>query len=145
MKSRKGLTPVVASVILSGMVLVIGAGVWSYSYGAASSMAQEYSEITIDMVHTITERYCIEKVHFDSGTENIHIWIYNYGNIPIEVEVTATVNGNQYSDPALFLGAKVLDSVAIDLSAESLGSLDEVIISVISDRSNQEYWTYYVP
>ncbi len=81
MSSRRALSPVIASVILSGMVLVIGAGVWSYSYGAASVMANDYSDMTLEMVHTIAERFCIEKVHYDSTTEDIHVWVYNYGKI----------------------------------------------------------------
>ncbi len=146
MISRRGLSPVIASVILSGMVLVIGAGVWSYSYGAASVMANDYSDMTLEMVHTIAERYCIEKVHYDSSTEEIHVWIYNYGKIAINVDVTLKIDGNAYSAVDNSLGSTELKQVTIDVSAESgLASYEDVIIEIVSERSNVEFMTYYVP
>ena len=146
MISRRGLSPVIASVILSGMVLVIGAGVWSYSYGAASSMASDYSDTTIEMVHTIAERFCIEKVHYDSSTEDIQIWIYNYGSVSTTVDVILKIDGTAYTDSDISLGTTELKQVTIDVSAEGgLVSYDDVIIEIVSERSNTEFMTYYVP
>lgn len=38
---RKGVSPVIATVILSGVVLMIGGGLWSYSLEAPSSVATD--------------------------------------------------------------------------------------------------------
>lgn len=146
MSSRRALSPVIASVILSGMVLVIGAGVWSYSYGAASAMASDYSDTTLEMVHTIAERFCIEKVHYDSSTEDIHVWVYNYGSVSTTVDVILKIDGNTYSDPDIALGTTELKQITIDVGAEGgLVSYEDVIIEIISERSNTEFMTFYVP
>ena len=146
MSSRRALSPVIASVILSGMVLVIGAGVWSFSYGAASAMASDYSDTTIDMVHTIAERFSIEKVHYDSSTETIHVWVYNYGTISTSFDVTIKIDGSIYEEFDNSLASKELKQVTIDISAElGLSSYENVIIEIVSERSNTEFMTYYVP
>lgn len=146
---RKGLSPVIASVILSGMVLVIGAGVWSYSYGAASTMANDYSDETIDMVHTIIERFTIEKVHYNSSTGNVTLWIYNYGNIGITVTPTVTINGTIYPETEIEIeiDSKQIEPIPIHISeeVEPLPSYQEIVITVQTERENREYEVYYVP
>ena len=143
---RKALSPVIASVILSGMVLAIGGMVWSYSYGAASTMANDYADETIDMVHTIIERFIIEKVYYDSSTETIDVWVYNYGSIEVTVESTITINGNEYSGEETEITSQEVAEISIDVSAESgLSSYQEVVVEIRSIRDNQEFVTYYVP
>ncbi len=142
---RKGLSPVIASVILSGMVLVIGAGVWSYSYGAASTMANDYSDETIDMVHTIIERFTIEKVDYDSSAENISIYVYNYGDVSIDVDTTIKINETSYYDYDKVIDPKNFEKICIDVSGEGgLSSLQKVSIDLRTKRENREYMTYYV-
>ncbi len=142
---RKGLSPVIASVILSGMVLVIGAGVWSYSYGAASTMANDYADETIDMVHTIIERFTIEKVDYDSSAENISIYVYNYGDVSIDVDTTIKINETSYYDYDKVIDPKNFEKICIDVSGEGgLSSLQKVSIDLRTKRENREYMTYYV-
>ena len=139
MISRRGLSPVIASIILSGMVLVVGAGVWSYSYGAASTMANDYSDTTIDMVHTISERFCIENVHYNSTTEYVHVWIYNYGDIRIITNTTLRINGSSYYEYDTSIGSGEMATVSIDVSAElGLVSYEEIIVEVFTDKDNAE-------
>ncbi|MBD3171909.1 hypothetical protein GF326_05500 [Candidatus Bathyarchaeota archaeon] len=146
---RKGLSPVIASVILSGMVLVIGAGVWSYSYGAASTMANDYTDETINMVHTIIERFNIEKVHYDSSTDTVNVWVYNYGNIGITVTTTVTINGNSYPETEIEteIDSKQIEPISILISGEvnPLPSYQEIVVTVQTERENREYEVYYVP
>ena len=142
---RKGLSPVIASVILSGMVLVIGAGVWSYSYGAASTMANDYADETINMVHTIIERFTIEKVDYDSSAENISIYVYNYGDVSIDVDTTIKINETSYYDYDKIIDPKNFEKICIDVSGEGgLSSLQKVSIDLRTKRENREYMTYYV-
>jgi archaellum component FlaF (FlaF/FlaG flagellin family) len=143
---RNGLSPVIASVILSGMVLVIGAGVWSYSYGAASVMANDYADETIDMVHTIIERFTIEKVYYDSSAENITIFVYNYGDVSVEVDTTIKINETFYYDSDKVIDPKDFEKICIDVSEEGeLSSLQKVSIDLRTKSENREYMTYYVP
>ncbi len=144
MSTRKALSPVIASVILAGTVLMIGGAVWSYSYGAASTMANDYADVTIDMVHTITERFIIEKVHYDSSTENVTVWVYNYGSIGITVNTIVTINGESYPETEIRtgIGSKQIESISIIVG--ELSSYQEIVIDVRSERDNREYVAYYV-
>jgi len=143
---RKGISPVIASIILSATVLVVGTGVWSYSYGASSMMANDYSETTIDMVHTISERFCVEKVHYDNTTEYVHVWLYNYGNIVISVDTTVKINGSSYYEPEITIISKEIKKVSIDVTAEPvLVENDVFTVEILTARDNTEKITYYVP
>ena len=143
---RKALSPVIASVILSGMVLVVGAGVWSYSYGAASMMANDYADTTIDMVHTISERFCIEKVHYDNTTEYIHVWVYNYGSIEINTTISIKIGDTTYPDSTYrIINSKQIERVPFYIGEPDLAPSEEVVIEIVTTKSNQESVKYYVP
>ncbi|RLI04108.1 hypothetical protein DRO31_00105 [Candidatus Bathyarchaeota archaeon] len=145
MIKRKALSPVIASVILSGMVLAIGGMVWSYSYGAASTMANDYADETIDMVHTIIERFNIEKVYYNSSTELVTIWVYNYGSIEITADTTIKINETSYNELEYHISSKELGKIEIDVSDEPiLPTNQEITIRVTTEKSNSEYETYYV-
>lgn len=145
MIKRKALSPVIASVILSGMVLAIGGMVWSYSYGAASTMANDYADETIDMVHTIIERFNIQKIHYDSDTHSVTIWVYNYGSIGIIVNATATIDGVPYPEPEIEKPIESMQIEPISIDVPVLSSYQEVVITVRTERQNREYEVYYVP
>ena len=55
--SRKALSPVISSLILSAAVIVIGGAVWSYSVGAATSIADGYVNDTLNLSDEVTERF----------------------------------------------------------------------------------------
>jgi len=141
---RKGVSPVIATVILSGVVLMIGGGLWSYSLGAASSVATDYTDKTTEMVHTIIERFNIEYVEYNSTSQNVTIWVYNYGSIQIKVDTKVTINGTNYYDYDRYVNVKSIEEVSIDVGV-SLNSDDEVSIEVESERENKDYEIYYVP
>ena len=143
MINRKAVSPVIATVILSGVVLLIGGGLWSYSLGAASSVATDYTDKTTDMVHTIIERFNIEYVEYNSTSQNVTIWIYNYGSIQIKVDTKVTINGTDYYDYNRYVNSKCIVEVNLDIGV-SLNSDDEISIQVESERDNKDYEIYYV-
>ena len=145
MSSKKALSPVIASVILSGMVLVVGGAIWSFSHGAASTMANDYTDETIDMVHTIIERFNIEKIYYNSSTELVSIWVYNYGSIEITIDTTIKINETSYPEPDITIRSKELGKIEIDVSEEQiLPKNQKITIQVTTEKSNTEYETYYV-
>jgi len=125
------------------MVLVVGGAVWSYSHGAASTMANDYADETINMVHTIIERFNIEKVYYNSSTELVTIWVYNYGNIDITVDTTIKINETSYPELDKTITSKELGKIEIDVGVE-LPENQKITIQVTTERSNSEYETYYV-
>lgn len=144
MSTRKALSPVIATLILSACVLMIGGGIWSYSLGAASSVATDYTDTTTDMVHTIIERFTIENVYYDSTTQDITVWVYNYGTIKITADVIVTVDDVDYYSYSNDIGSKTLGEVEINLGV-SLAQNEEVTIEVWTEKENIEYEVYYAP
>ncbi len=144
MRPRKALSPVIASVILSGMVLVIGGGIWSYSIGAANVIADNYVNDTLELVNEVTERFVVEHVTIDTGLDTLTVWVYNYGSQKITVDVYVkdggTVIGSTYGT---VIGKGDTSEIIVEVTQRA--SEDEVSIKVHSRRQNNTYETYYVP
>ena len=81
---RRAVSPVISAVILSAAVIVVGGVVWFFSQGAMAVTAEDYVEGVVKMTETISERFIIEHVSYN-GT--FYIWVYNYGDVDIEVKV----------------------------------------------------------
>jgi hypothetical protein len=144
MRKRMALSAVISSVILAGVVLSIGGGIWSYSLGAASSVATDYTYTTRDMVHTIIERFNIEYVEYNSTSQNVTLWVYNYGSIQIKINTTITINNVEYYDYNNYVNSKNIEEVDINIGI-ALATNEEVSIKVESERENTDYEVYYVP
>jgi len=140
---RKAISPVIASVILSGMVLAIGGMVWSYSYGAASFVATDYTNTTTDMVNTIAERFSIEHAYYDSSTEDLTVWIYNYGSIQITADITVTVDDTEYYSYTNVVDANSVEEALVILDV-TLVENDDLTITIETERGNTTDEIYYV-
>ena len=145
-KRSKGVSPVIATVVLAGIVLAIGGALWSYSIGAASVTADNYVNDTLDMLYEMQERFDVEHAYFDSSTKELEIWIYNYGEIDMVVDVYASLNSSISEE---FLNSNITAGytakVDIDFSNYTIPSQEQFAIKVYSRRQNVAYYTYYVP
>ena len=143
--SNRGLSPVIATVVLAGVVLSIGGALWSYSLGAATVTADNYINDTFDMLHEMQERFDVEHAHYDSSTDELKIWIFNYGEVDITIDVYASLNS---SISKTSLGSSISASnttrIDIDFSSNPIPSQEQVAIKVYSRRQNIAYYTYYV-
>jgi archaellum component FlaF (FlaF/FlaG flagellin family) len=143
--NRKALSPVISTLILSAAVLTIGGGVWSFSMGAASSTATDYTYTTTDMVHTIIERLNIELVDYDSTTQDATVWVYNYGSIHIEVDITVTIDGVDYfSTVTTGIDPKTMEDIVVEINL-GLDSDEMLSVKAETERENVDYEIYYVP
>ncbi|MES0326302.1 MAG: hypothetical protein ABUK18_10570, partial [Candidatus Bathyarchaeia archaeon] len=74
MIKRKALSPVISSLILSAAVIAIGGGLWSYSAGAATVVADNYVNDTLELVNEVTERFVVEHVTIDAEKDTLSVW-----------------------------------------------------------------------
>ena len=149
MIERKALSPVISTVILSAVVLAIGGSIWSYSAGAATVIADGYVNDTLDLVNEVTERFMIEHVSYDSTPNDLTVWVYNYGDQVITIDLYATVNSvasGEFEDSTLetVIGKGETEEIVIELSL-SVDTDDEVSLKAHSRRQNNAYETYYIP
>lgn len=132
----RAVSPVISAIILSAVVMAVGGAVWAFSQGAMTITAEDYAESVINMTDTISERFIIEQVSYD-GT-NLHVWVYNYGNVDIEVKVIYPDNPLSWRE----VSSKHLEEIFF---AFTLGDETEVGIKVESRRENDVYYKFVVP
>jgi hypothetical protein len=142
--SRKALSPVISSLILSAAVIVIGGAVWSYSVGAATSIADGYVNDTLNLSDEVTERFMVEHVDIDAGLDTLSVWVYNYCSQSITVD-TYIKDGNTVIGSTLGSIIEKGDTSMIAIEIIPRSSNDEVSIKIHSRRQNDTYETFYVP
>ena len=143
-RRSRGVSPVIATIILSAAVITIGAAVWNYSQGAATVIANDYVNGTLDLLKEVTERFAIEHVSNNTDGSIMYVWIFNFGDVDIIVDLYANATGKYNST----LGTSIAsgDLVKIDVSFEGapLQGGDKVALKTHSRRQNNVYYTYYV-
>lgn len=142
---RRALSPVIATVILAGVVLTIGGAIWSYSLGAATVTADAYVSDTMALLYEMQERFDVEHITYDSTADVLKVWVYNYGEVNVTVDVYVTLNSTVVeSTENILIEAYNTTLVEVDFSASPLQSQDQVAVKVYSRRQNIAYQTYYV-
>lgn len=146
MKSRRnrGLSPVIATIILSAVVISIGGAVWSYAQGAATVNANQYVDTTMELMNEIIERFSIEHVSNNSDGNTLYVWVYNHGDVDIIVDLYANSTGVYLYTFETTVVSEDLVKVSIDFQSDPLVAGDEVAIKAHSRRQNNAYYTYYV-
>ena len=129
----RALSQVISAVIISAVVFAVGGAIWAFSQGAMTITAEDYAEAVINMTDTISERFIVE--HVNNSETELSIWIYNYGDVDIEVNITYPENTNGWEKVV----SKELKR--IDIGFESSAVL-EVGINVKSRRDNDVYYRY---
>ncbi len=144
-KVRSGMSPVISSLILSAAVLSIGATLWSFSLSATTITAEVYVNDTLDMLNEMKERFDVEHVSYDSTVDELRIWVYNYGEVDITVDIYASLNASIIRlSPSNFIVAGNRSWVDIDFSLDPISPQEQVAIKVYSRRQNVAYYSYYV-
>ena len=144
MRTRRGISPVIASVMLAAIVIAVGGSVWFYSISATTTVADSYVKETLDSIYKVTERYIVENIYYDNSTDVLMIWVYNYGDVKISVDTYVSVDGVEVERYfGKVIQAKKIERIDINCSPP----LESVKLSVklFSKRENHVYATYYVP
>ena len=149
---RRGVSPVVATIILSAIVIAIGGAIWNYSQGAATVIANDYINGTMTLLKEVTERFAVEHVSNSSDGSTLYVWVYNYGDVDIVVDVYANATHHvnltysEYlfnSSQGISIPTLSLAQIEISFSGSSLQLGDEVSVKTHSRRQNNAYYTYY--
>jgi len=103
--------------------------------------AEDYAEGVINMTDTISERFIIE--HVNHSVTELSVWIYNYGDVDIEVKIQyESVTEPAGSDNWIEVASKDLKHFKI-MGFDSAPR--ELNIKVYSKRGNNAYYKYIVP
>ena len=139
---RKALSPVVANIILCAVVLALGMSIWTFSYSLTSVLESNYYEGVQVQIDAVGERFTVEHVTYSFSEEKLHVWVYNYGDVDIMVDmyVKGDAEGSNSTGTAVAWGDMV--EIEVSLTAEEIYELS---ITVMSRRQNFVYATYVVP
>ena len=150
-RRSRGVSPVIATIILSAAVITIGAAVWNYSQGAATVIANDYINGTLDLLKEVTERFNVEHASNNSDGSLLYVWVYNYGDVDIIVDVYANathyVNStySEYTYNTSLTNSVVsmgLAKINISYASNPLQPGDSVAIKVHSRRQNNAFYKY---
>ncbi|MCP8307309.1 MAG: hypothetical protein H3Z53_09710 [archaeon] len=79
---RKGVSPVVATVMIITITLVVGFAVFSFVNSEAAVASGAMGESTATYVNYLRERFVITNVAFDYPTDGqVTVWFYNNGAV----------------------------------------------------------------
>jgi archaellum component FlaG (FlaF/FlaG flagellin family) len=144
--NRRALSEVISTVILSGVVLVVGGAIWAYSLGATTAIADGYVNDTLSLVNEIVERFDIEHIQYNHDDDNLTIYVYNFGEVDITVDVYVTANATiEKASLGQIISSEQMSPITIDFSSDPLAIGTDVAIKVYSRRQNCAYKSYIVP
>lgn len=150
---KKGLSDVVATIILCGVVLIVGISVWSSTYMVTSGLQSDYYEKIQNQVEKISERFIIEHVSYN-GITVFKVWVYNYGDITEYGDLSIDIIVYVYEEGVLRGGTSDFINIPSGETAEITINLNqvltagsEVVVKAVSkrDSENVAYRTYVVP
>jgi len=139
--NRKALTPVVATIVLCGVVLTIGISVWSLTYSITRSLEEDYYEEIKRQIDAVSERFIVEHVSYDNETGVLNVWVFNYGEVDIQVDVYVRGDTEGQNATAISIPHGQMVRIIVPLAANMS---DELSITVMSRRQNVVYATYVV-
>jgi len=143
---KKGLSPVIASILLCAATLTVGIAAWSFTFTATVNLEKSYSKGVREQIEVISERFTVEHVSYDKVATTLHVWLYNFGKVDIEVDIYVEGDAKGQNATATPIAYGELVRVDVPLTAgEGVLSIIELAIKVMSRRQNFVYATYVVP
>lgn len=145
-KNKEAVSAVVSSIILCACVLVVGVAVWGFSYSTGIVLQGDYWEGVNKDIQCLKERFLVENIAFNStGDNKTHVWVYNYGDINIEIDVYILRNGSVIGKnlTGTAISINEIKEVVI-IPTETMGSGENLVIEVVSARGNFAYEKYQV-
>ena len=95
-------------------------------------------------MNEVTERFIVEHVSNSSNGDALYIYVYNYGDVDIVVDVYANATYAFCSDLNYFIASGDVIKIDLSFSSNPLDAGDEVAVKVHSRRQNNAYYKYYV-
>jgi len=142
---RKGISQTVSSVILTATVIVIGTSVLYYSHSVGLVLQRNYFEEVNAKIMKLKERFIVEHVNYNTSTKELHVWIYNYGDVTIQVNLYVYKNGSLVGVDQNLTEISVNSLVERTIQLQSVERSDPLLIEVMTRRNNIIYEKYVVP
>jgi len=142
--NRKAFSPIIATIILCAAVLAVGMSLWSFTYSVSNSLQTSYFNEVKAEVEVISERFTVEHVSYDHDTSIFYVWVYNYGEVNIEVDVYVYIEGELLGKNVTATSIPSTEFLDVRVSPITVSEGSSILIEAISRRQNVLYETYVV-
>ena len=116
-KKRRGLSPIISTVMLTGFMLVLGLGVITWANSQASASSSEYAETVNSNLQQIQEKVIFEYAYYNASNQELVTYIMNAGQSDNVAVTTAIVSNSSWYE--------VLTNIQLrNLSGETIQNLD---------------------
>jgi flagellin-like protein len=105
-KSRRGISPVIATTIILAITIVLGLALWGFANSGVGTATQKYSEAVTNYGEFAGDRFVIANIDFDNPSDSpkrVAFWIFNSGKTTTTVSnilVICGVSGPICGQPA---------------------------------------------
>ena len=82
---KKGVSPVIATIMIIGVTLVVGFATWGFASGAIGSLLQSQSETVSSDINNLRERFVIVNVNISLSRDKVTVWVYSNGRLSTEI------------------------------------------------------------
>ena len=148
LRDKGAISTIMGELILCTCVLLVGTAAWAFSQGYTSyEMTNYWQKVSVN-IYSLKERFMVENVAFNPtgiSSGSLHVWVYNYGGINIQVNVFVLRNGGVIGQD--LSGATITrNSVAeFTFNLDQISVSNELIIKVETLRGNVNYDSYTIP
>ncbi len=144
-RNKRGVSEIIASLIIVLIVSVAGVALYSYSLGAFSSSSNSFQLQTDQREERTRERFLITAVWWDT-VDKLNLTVLNYGKIELAIDAVY-IDGTQVS-PSAYTDGKGVTTVKESMisvkftSPVSIVSGQSYEIVVVSERGSKDavYW-----
>lgn len=116
---KRGLSPIISTVMLTGFILVLGLGVITWANAQAASSSSEYAETVDSNLKQIQEEIIFEYAHYNASNHELAIYVMNSGESENVAVTTVIVSNSSWYE--------VLSDIQLrNLSGEVIQDLDDL-------------------
>ncbi len=107
-RRSKGITPIVATILLIAVTIIAGMGVFSYVNSQAGVSEKRLGDSTSSYLNFVNEKYLTVNANFSA--KKVTIWFYNSGNLTTTIKQIWIWNSTRslyvaYNSTLVFSGA----------------------------------------
>jgi flagellin-like protein len=94
-KQRRGLSDLVATVLLVAITLIAGGALFGYVNGQAANSENQIGTANNSNLNFLHERFVVVDVAVVPGQTSAEIWVYNSGNLTLNLEQIVLYEGTK--------------------------------------------------
>lgn len=82
-KSRRGVSPVIATTIILAITVTLGLSLWSFANSAVGTATQQYANVITEYGKFTSDKFIVPTVALDfpnpPNSDDLTVWVYNNG------------------------------------------------------------------